>query len=171
MITKEQIDKLDTMLKRIFALPISRMTLREMQNAISTVIPEKQDVAQALYESLLAGEIQGSLKTKNEAPLNSLVGAYSAHSRIAREVAEKGEFMNSFSCEPFRQGNQVYFINRMRRIDGQEYHFLSSPDINLRLARMFIQRLNELKGMGAQFDSRIKDEIANIKKDLDLLLK
>lgn len=170
MVLDEQIEQLDRSFKRIFALPISRLTLRELQNAISTSIP-KQEVSTAVYNSLLSGELDDSLKQREISELLRLIDSYSSHIRIAREVAEMGEFLNSFSCDFLQQNNQVFFINRMRRIDGQEYHFLSAPDINIRLARMFINRLRDLKrNANIRLESGLKDELRKLQTDIDALL-
>lgn len=93
--------------------------------------------------------------------------------RFAKEVYEFGEFMNIFSCDFLQQGNKVFFVNRMRRIDGEEYHFLSAPDTNIRLARMFINRLRDLKRTAGNIslDDHLVEELKGIKTDIDDLLK
>ena len=172
MISEEQMETLNRYFKRIFALPISRMTVLEVQNALNETLPGKTEVAKSIYESLMTGEMQGAIKEDVETDLGGFVEHYSEHVRIAREVAERGEFMNSFSCDFFQQQNQIYFINRMRRVDGQEYHFLSAPETNIRLAHMFINRLRDLKKAagGSQFEARLVEELQNIKKDTEALL-
>src|SRR5436190_11448544 len=134
MITKEELDQLNNTLLRVFSLPMSRLTLREVQNAISTSVPGNIDIGNKIYNSFLTGNIPNEFD--DEEQFADLVNKYSVQVRIAKEVAELGEFMNIFSCDFVTQGNQVYFDNRMRRLDGQEYHFLSAPDTNIRLAHM-----------------------------------
>ncbi len=174
MITEQQVEQLNRSFKRIFALPISRMTLRELQNALSTTLPKPEE-HQGLYASLLNGELQDHFKKNGDiSELMDLINTYSTPTRMAREVAEMGEFMNSFSCDFLQQGNNVFFVNRMRRIDGQEYQFLSAPEINIRLGRMFINRLRDLKkAVGAkalQMDPSVTEELKQLKKDIDDLL-
>lgn len=172
MISEEQMEVLNRYFKRIFALPISRMTVLEIQNALNEALPGKVETAKSIYESLMTGEPQGEVKNNPETDLSTFIENYSPNVRIAREVAERGEFMNSFSCDFFQQQNQIYFINRMRRVDGVEYHFLSAPETNIRLAHMFINRLRDLKKAagGAQFEARLIEELQNIKKDTEALL-
>lgn len=172
VISEEETELLNRYFKRIFSLPISRMTVLEVQNALNEALAGKQEIAKSIYDSLMTGELQGNLKGSEETDLSAFIDDYSPQIRIAREVAERGEFMNSFSCDFFQQQNQIYFINRMRRVDGQEYHFLSAPETNIRLAHMFINRLRDLKKSagGAQFESRLVQELENIKKDTEALL-
>lgn len=56
----------------------------------------------------------------------------------------------------------------------QEYQFLSAPEINILLGRMFINRLRDLKkAIGAkahQMDPSVPEELKQLKKDIyDLL--
>ena len=170
-VSEDQLEQLNRVFKRIFSLPISRMTIREVQNAVSTAIPGNPETFKSVMESLLAGELKGI--SDDNVDLASFVDTYSYHVRMAKEVAEMGEFMNSFNCEFLQQGNQVYFVNRMRRIDGQEYYFLSMPETNIRLAHMFVNRLQDLKkAMGRmKLDPRLLEELSSIKNDIDTLLE
>jgi hypothetical protein len=171
-LSEDQLEQLNRLFKRIFALPISRMTIREVQNAVSTAIPSNPDAFKSIMESLLSGEMKGDIRTSDGTDLSNFVETYSYPVRLSKEVAEMGEFMNSFNCEFLQQGNQVYFVNRMRRIDGQEYYFLSMPETNIRLAHMFVNRLQDLKkALGRlKLDPRVAEELANIKNDIDTLL-
>lgn len=175
MITQPQLEQVSHSLKRIFALPISRMTVREVQDALKNAFPNNLDLTNAVYTSLLAGKIDDKLfdDTDSKVHLKQLINDYSPTVRLAKDIAEMGEFMNIFSCDFLQQGNQVFFVNRMRRLDAQEYYFLSAPETNIRLAHMFINRLRDLKEAtkGATLDKRIKDELESIKKDIDALLE
>jgi hypothetical protein len=129
----------------------------------------------AFYSSLLTGEISANLQYDGlEKEVEDLIDNYSQSIRLAKEVSEMGEFMNSFSCDFFQQANRVYFVNRMRRLDGQEYYFLSAPDTNIRLAHMFVNRLRDLRKAGEgniQLNKPLKDELESLKKDIDALLE
>lgn len=172
--TELQIEQINRALKRIFALPISRMTVKEVQNAIRSIFPNEQEKMQAIYNSLLSGEIGNNLDANgNKKAVEQLIDSFSSSVRLAREVAEMGEFMNSFSCDFFQQGKQVFFVNRMRRLDGQEYYFLSAPDTNIRLAHMFISRLEDLKNATkgqVELHANIKKELNEIKNVIDTIL-
>lgn len=172
-ISEDQYSQLSRSFRRIFALPISRLTIRELQNAINQALPENAETSKTLYESLITGDLKdGIKKSGGHSDLASLVEDYTYQFKIAREVAEMGEFMNSFSCDFLQQGNQVYFMNRMRRIDGEEYYFLSAPETNIRLAHMFINRLRDLKKSvgNTPLDPRLIAELNTLKTDVESLI-
>ena len=172
-LSETQVEQLNRSFKRIFALPISRLTIRELQNAITQALQSNVEGSKALYESLLTGELKTPFKEDaNGNGLSTLIEDFSSHVKIAREVAEMGEFMNSFSCDFLEQGKQYFFINRLRRIDGSEYYFLSAPETNIRLAHMFINRLRDLKKAVGDLplDPKLKEELNSIKQDIEALL-
>ena len=175
MITEEHLENLNRSFKRIFALPLSRMTVKECQNALGDAFSGKVELARAMFESLLKGELVEALKnSSDDSEVSKFIECYSPLVSLAKEVGEFGELLNSFSCDFVQQGNQIFFTNRMRRLDGKEYHFLSAPDMNIRLAHMFIQRLHDLKnsaGEGIKIDSRIFEELRSVKNDIDALLE
>lgn len=171
-ISEEQIEHLQRSFKRIFALPLASMTFREVQNALTQVFPGKKEEPEAILNSLLSEEIQPVLKNGDTALLEDLVQTFSTPVRFAKEVADYGEFMNIFSCDFVQQGNQVFFMNRMRRIDGNEYRFLTQPEVNIRLAHMFISRLSDLKkAVNLPLDFKLRDELTSIKDQIENLLK
>lgn len=172
MISEEQIEQLSRSFKRIFAFPLCRLTTVEVQNAIKEAFPNKIDTVRALYESFLTGEVNDLLKTGETTDLQTLIDEYSPIIRIAKEVAEAGEFLNTFSCDFLQQGNQVFFVNRMRRVDGQEFHFLTAPETSIRLAHMFIDRLRNLKQSGGdlRLDQSVEEELKSIQKDINTIL-
>lgn len=61
MVTDEQVQQLQLTFKRVFALPMSKMTLREVQNAVTTAFPNHVEMSRALLESLMAGEASKEL--------------------------------------------------------------------------------------------------------------
>lgn len=172
-VSETQLEQLNRSIKRIFALPISRLTIRELQNAITQALPGNIDATKAVYEALLSGELTAALKDGDSEGISNLIEQYSPHVKIAREVAEMGEFMNSFSCDFIEQGKQFFFVNRLRRIDGSEYYFLSAPETNIRLSHMFIHRLGDLKKAVGDLplDPKLKEELASIKQEIETLLK
>lgn len=172
-ISDVELEQLNRSFKRVFALPISRLTIRELQNALTQSLNSNIDLSKALYESLLNGELNTALKSyENRKEIGSFIDDYSPHVKIAREVAEMGEFMNSFSCDFLEQNKQFFFVNRLRRIDGTEYYFLSAPETNIRLAHMFINRLRDLKKQvgNLPLDPKLKDELNLIKTDIETLM-
>ena len=62
------------------------------------------------------------------------------------------------------QGEEAAFLNRVRRIDGEEFTFLSDPLNTLNLLQHFVGRLPELTK-----NQKAKEELAKYKKELALL--
>jgi len=172
-----QLELLNNLLERIFSLPISQMTLRELQNAINEAF-QGNELKNDIFESLLQGRVQDSIKGKFGKDFDKLVADYRIKFKLAKEIAETGDFMNSFICDLMQQNKKVYFVNRLRRIDGHEYHFNSLAETNVRLAHMFINRLSDLKkavdnkvvGPIFQIDPKLRLELEALKKDIEGLL-
>ena len=173
MITKEQIKNLDLAFKRIFVLPITKMTIRELQETIGKLLEGKQDMSQALFDSLIQGKINDVLKKAPHEHLTKLLDNYSSPFRVAVEIAESGEFINTLTCDQFQQNKQPFFVNRVKRIDGQEFQFLSLPDTTVRLAQMFVRRIRELRDSpsGSQLELKVKQDLEILKKEVEALLK
>jgi hypothetical protein len=171
-VSKEQIEQLKRSFIRIFSLPVARMTIRELQDALKGILQGNPEASKAIYESLLAGALKGDFEEETKDDLNSFIEKFTLQFCLAKDVNEFGEFMNSFSCDFLQQGNQLFFVNRMRRLDGQEYHFHSAPETNIRLAHMFISRLQDLKKSvsGVTLDQRLIDELSQIKSSIDSIL-
>jgi len=172
VVSEENLEKLNRSLRRIFSFPISRMTIREVQNALNDIFPGNQETVKAVYEALLFGEIKEPLMDDDTNEFSKFIDQYSPSVGIAREVAEAGEFLNTFTCDFLQQGNQVFFVNRMKRMDGQEYYFQSSPDTNIRLARLFVSRLRDLKIAigGGTLNDKLKEELSAIINQIQELL-
>jgi hypothetical protein len=65
--------------------------------------------------------------------------------RLAKEVFERGEFINMITSDLVAQQEEVAFLNRMRRIDGEEFLFLADPQNLVHLLQHFVARLFEME--------------------------
>ena len=65
--------------------------------------------------------------------------------RLAKEVFERGEFVNIITSDLVTQEEQFAFVNRLRRIDGEEFVFMSDPQNTVHLVTHFVGRLYELE--------------------------
>lgn len=134
-------------LRRIFALKISRSTFRELQNVILSCVDQDKNTANFLFETLMTGQIKGTLANeKQRRILEEVIKTFTIPARLAKEIYEKGEFVNIITSDLISQGEEFAFLNRIRRIDGEEFTFLSDPSNTLHLIQHFIGRLQELKG-------------------------
>lgn len=174
MLDEKQITQLNLAFKKIFTMPISRSTFREVQNAIVAINPGVQDDSNQLFEALVLGEVKTPAKlTKDQKGLDKLIDDYSMPIRVAKDVYERGEFISLASSDIITQQNRVAFLNRVRRVDGEEMHFLTDTRGTINLVQHLVTRLQELEKneLGKGQLSQAKQELSSIKEKLDKLVK
>ncbi len=172
MVTKDQVIQLRANLQRIFALKISRTTFRETQNAILAAVQGDTEAANKVFEALLKGEV-GKVADKDGTPiLQGLIDDFCIAMRLSKDVYERGEFLQVITSDRASSQQQSLFVNRIRRIDGNEFQFVSDVDSTLSLLQHFVGRLNELgDGEGENPLSEKKDQLKAINTGLQGLLK
>ena len=167
MFSEEKMKNLEQTFTRIFSLPITRSTFRELQNATINFTEGDTDSSNALFESLLKDET----KKNNGKNLQSFLDKFSVLTRVARDVLERGEFINLATSDIISQPNRVVFLNRFRRVDGEELQFLTDPEGTLRLIQHFVGRLQEAQRnpVGKQMLDNLKNDLNALKDSLDSL--
>lgn len=151
-------------LRRIFAMKISKSTFREIQNVILSCANQDKDLANFLFETLLTGQIKLQVNEKQREVLEDAIKNFTIPARLAKEVFERGEFVNIITSDLVTQQDQVAFLNRLRRIDGEEFVFLSDPENTLHLIQHFVGRIFELEKQPNE-----KEKVAKFKKELGLI--
>jgi len=152
-------------LRRIFAMKITRSTFRELQNVILSCANQNKDIANFLFETLLTGQIRASIPNENHREiLEELIKDFTIPARLAKEVYEQGDFINIITSDLLSQQDQYAFINRLRRIDGEEFTFMSNPQNTLHLLQHFAGRLLELEKA-----PKGKEELDKFRKELGLV--
>lgn len=152
-------------LKRIFAMKISRSTFRELQNVILSCADQNKEIANFLFESLMTGQIKQPLPNeKHREILEEAIKDFTIPARLAKEVFERGEFVNIITSDLVSQQDQYAFLNRIRRIDGEEFVFLSDPQNTFHLLQHFAGRIVELEKT-----PKGKEELVKFKKEINLI--
>ncbi len=152
-------------LRRIFAMKITRSTFRELQNVILTCTNQNKELANFLFETLLTGQIKGEIPNeKHREILEEMIKNFTIPARLAKEVTERGEFINIITSDLISNEDQFAFVNRVRRIDGEEFVFMSDPQNTLHLVNHFVGRLYELEK-----NPKSKTELNQFKKELSML--
>lgn len=152
-------------MKRIFAMKITRSTFRELQNVILNCANQDKEIANFLFETLLTGQIKGMIPNeKHREILEEVIKDFTIPARLAKEVFERGEFVNIITSDLVSHEEQVAFLNRLRRIDGEEFVFMSDPQNTMHLVNHFIGRLFELSK-----HNKGKEELDKFKKELGVL--
>lgn len=145
MLEEKKIVELEQTLQRVFGLKIGRTTFREAQNAVLAAANGDKDDATALLETLLSGEIKdGRLVKANDPKMRSLLQQYTIPMRLARDVYERGDFLQVITSDTVFQSERPMFINRIKRIDGEEHQFICDIPSTLHLVNHFLSRLQEL---------------------------
>lgn len=150
-------------LRRIFAMKVTPSTFREIQNVILSCANQNKEMANLLFEILLAGQIPAglSLTDKHKKVLEDVIKDFTIPARLAKDVFERGEFINIITSDLISQKDQYIFLNRLRRIDGDEFVFMSDPQNTINLVQHLIGRLCELGD-----SPKGKEEILKFKKEL-----
>ncbi|SCA62897.1 Protein CT_584 [Chlamydiales bacterium SCGC AG-110-M15] len=145
MINESALNRIKASLQRIFSMKITRSTFREVQNAIINATGDNKDLVNDVFESFLSGKVKDGLaKGKALDLLNSIMDTYSIPVRLSKEVHERGEFVNIITSDTLTQADRIAFLNRIRRIDGEEFHFVTDPESTIHLLNHFLGRLQEL---------------------------
>ncbi|MCH9624871.1 MAG: hypothetical protein S4CHLAM123_00330 [Chlamydiales bacterium] len=152
-------------LKRIFAMKITRSTFRELQNVILSCVEQNKELANFLFETLLTGQMKVTVPNeKHREMLEDCIKFFTIPARLAKEVYERGEFVNIITSDLMSQGEQIAFMNRLRRVDGEEFVFLSDAQNTVHIVNHFVTRLTELESKPEG-----KKELDKFKKELKLL--
>jgi hypothetical protein len=152
-------------LKRIFAMKITRSTFRELQNVILNCVNQDKDLANLLFETLMTGQIKQSISNEKQREiLEEVIKNFTIPARLSKEVYERGEFVNIITSDLMSQQDQYAFMNRIRRIDGEEFIFLSDPQNTIHLLQHFAARLFELEKA-----PKGKEQIEKLKKEISLI--
>lgn len=173
MLTDHDIQHLTISLKRIFVMPLSRSTFREVQNTILALSKGNHEAYETIMDTLLEGE-EGK-KSELSQKLSKLIIDYTIPLRVAKDVSERGEFIALVTSDIITQSNFYYFLNRVKRIDGEEFQFMSDPTSTIQILYHFLNRLSDLgKGEGTKklnLNENFKADLLEMKKRIDRLLQ
>jgi hypothetical protein len=171
--TEKEISNLEKNLQRIFAMNIMRTTFREVQNLVFSSTNGDKEQARILFESLLNGEAKlGPLPKAIQDRMEKIIDHYTIPIRLSKEIFEKGDCISVITSDLLKQGENVAFINRIRRVDGEEFQFLSEPESTLNLLRHFLARMQDLINADKEgdFAKRIQLPLAEMREKIDEMI-
>ena len=172
MIEENVLTQLHMNLKRVFAMPITRSTFREVQNAVMGTCPNNKEEYTTLFESLITGDPSSTCTScKKKEPMEKLINEFSIPIRVAKDVFERGEFISMVSSDIIAQKDRIAFLNRIRRMDGEEIHFISDIKGSINLLLHFAGRLQEAEKSetGKELLSQFKEDFSKAKEIVDHL--
>lgn len=165
MLDEKKTEELEQAFQRIFGLKIGRTSFREAQNAILFAVNGNKEDATALLEMFLSGEIKEHRGIKHSAnELKTLIGKYSVALRLARDVYERGDFLQVITSDTVFQNDRPMFVNRIKRVDGKEHQFLCDIQSTLHLINHFLSRLQELEANNSK-----ARHLSAFHKELDMI--
>jgi hypothetical protein len=174
MLDKQAVDILHAGLKRIFSMKVTRSSYREVQNVIVASAQGDKETGDKIFQALLSGEVPSGLAKSNEAKtFKDMAEDYSIPIRLAKDVLERGEFVNLLTSDTLNQNDKVLFLNRVRRIDGDEFQFITDPVSTVHVLQHFIGRMSELNKSedGRKSMNQLSSELATVRDQLDSLLQ
>jgi len=162
---------LEGALRRIFAMKVSRSTFRELQNLLLMLSAGNRDLTNDLFETLYTGQLKDTLKGKGAEHLKSILNEFSIPIRLSKEIFERGEFVNIITSDLITQQEHVAFLNRIRRIDGDEFLFITDPESTVHILQHFTGRLQELERAehGPEQLGHFKNELIALRNKIDAL--
>jgi hypothetical protein len=165
MLDSKTIKLLTTGLQRVFAMPVTRSTFREIQTVVITSVNNDKEIATSLFESFFTGTVKPEVaKDKDLTELKTLLNQFSVLVRLSKEVYERGEFVNIITSDTLSHEEKTVFLNRIRRIDGTEFQFITDPESTIHLLHHFTNRLQEMHK-----NETMKEGLNKYKKELSAL--
>lgn len=174
MLEEKTLSLIQKNLQRIFSMKVTPSTFREVQNSIVTTVNNNRQDAESLLQVFFTGEVKdGVAKGKSLQLLHELVDQYAIPIRLSKEVLERGEFINVLTSDSLQNESRVVFLNRIRRIDGDEFHFLTDPESTVQVLQHFASRLHDFSksDRGKKVPEVFKTQFEDIRKRIDDILQ
>jgi hypothetical protein len=174
MLSKKEVLEIKSQLQRIFAMKVSRSSYREIQNLVISAAKANKVLANQVLLSLLSGEIQAEVITDDASKdMENLIQEFSSQVSLAKEIQEKGDFINIVTSDLMGSLENSAFLNRIRRIDGDEFHFITDIESTVKIVTHFLSRINEFKQnpSNKEFLERQKGNLSITKALLNQILE
>lgn len=139
--------QLELILKRIFSMPVTKSTFRQLQHAILTLMNGNREESNAMLESLVTGQAKGK-NADNGQLFKRLSEQYGISILVAKDIFERGDYLSLLSSDivALQQG-RVVLNNIIRRVDGTEFQLITDIDSSINVIQHFISRLEELMNL------------------------
>ena len=160
-------------LKRIFATPIGYTTFRELQNVVFNCSQGQQELANFLFEMLINGKLLQELPAGQKQSAQSLIVQFMMLIRVAKDIHERGEFINFITSDMLAQQERCVFLNRLARVDGQEFLLMTDVQNTCHLIRHLLSRLLEAQKnpIGEKNLQEIQEDLVSLRAHFEELTK
>ena len=156
--------------QRIFTLPLTRSTFRELQNAISVAAQGDQENSDRFLRALLEGKDPDTKVM--DMKVHEFIHQFSIPSRVAKEVHDRGEALSMMTSDMVMKGDSVLFSTRIRRIDGGDFHFVTDAEGFLQVLQHYIARFRDASRteVGQKMLENQKESLKKIRDILDTMI-
>ena len=160
-------------LKRIFATPIGYTTFREFQNVVFNCSQGQQELANFLFEMLINGKLLQELPAGQKQSAQSLIVQFMMLIRVAKDIHERGEFINFITSDMLAQQERCVLLNRLARVDGQEFLLMTDVQNTCHLIRHLLSRLLEAQKnpIGEKNLQEIQEDLVSLRAHFEELTK
>ena len=160
-------------LKRIFATPIGYTTFREFQNVVFNCSQGQQELANFLFEMLINGKLLQELPAGQKQSAQSLIVQFMMLIRVAKDIHERGEFINFITSDMLAQQERCVFLNRLARVDGQEFLLMTDVQNTCHLILHLLSRLLEAQKnpIGEKNLQEIQEDLVSLRAHFEELTK
>ena len=160
-------------LKRIFATPIGYTTFREFQNVVFNCSQGQQELANFLFEMLINGKLLQELPAGQKQSAQSLIVQFMMLIRVAKDIHERGEFINFITSDMLAQQERCVFLNRLARVEGQEFLLMTDVQNTCHLIRHLLSRLLEAQKnpIGEKNLQEIQEDLVSLRAHFEELTK
>lgn len=167
MLNEQQVQLLKAMLQRVFALPVKKSSIRQIQNGLFQICEGDKDLINKTLSALMLGKMEkGVADGKAEEAFKGILSNFSVLVRMAKEISDKGDFINIITSDALKQKEDILFMNTIRKVDGEEFHYITDINSTLHFIGHLCNRLLEATEQANQ-----KKAIENYEKELKTLSK
>lgn len=92
---------------------------------------------------LINGKLIQDLPAEQKQASQSLIADFMMPIRVAKDIHERGEFINFITSDMLTQQERCVFLNRLARVDGQEFLLMTDVQNTCHLIRHLLARLIE----------------------------
>lgn len=160
-LSREQTAHFRNYLKRLFGLPVQRTTIREFHSNLARFVQGDEKMLKTMMEAFLSGTLPVDLQAKEH--LRNLIEEFSPQVRLAKDVHDRGDFLNFVTSDQISYEDRIVFNHYMRAVDGTESRFVTDIPTLVQLIHHLSQRLSDASD--AELSQKALEDLKPLLKD------
>lgn len=161
-LSREQTANFKNYLKRLFGLPIQRTTIREFHSNLARFVHGDEKLLKDMMEAFIKGTLPADLQAKEH--LRNLIEEFSPLVRLAKDVHDRGDFLNFVTSDQISYEDRIVFNHYIRSVDGTEARFVTDIPTLVQLIHHLSQRLADASD--AELSQKALEDLKPILKDI-----